>query len=170
MVSDARFEPDLQSRPALVWRLDPAEHAPRAALGIGAKLHGGRWSPMGLACVYGSLDAASATVEIAAHTGFEALVARPHVLTCMTLDPQADVRIVRPDEVTDPRWLEAATPSPAQQAFGHALLAAHAVVVLPSAVAQRSWTVLTSPALHPGVLRVILREPFGANPALAPAR
>jgi RES domain-containing protein len=147
LVPNAQVELDLGPRPSVIWRLDSADRADSASLGIGAKLYGGRWNPRGVACVYASMDAATAILEVAVHKGFDALDTKPHVLTAMAINPDARIRVVRPEEIPNPNWLTPAAASPGQMRFGGDLLLKHPVVLIPSVVAQRSWNVLVNPEL-----------------------
>lgn len=166
-VADAQVRLDLGPRPSILWRVDTAERADGAASGLGAKLHGGRWNPRGLACVYASLDAATAIVEVAVHKGFDALDARPHVLTAMALRPDVRMRVVRPEEVPNPNWLVPGSPTPGQARFGSELLRRHPVVLIPSVVAQRSWNVLVNPEFEADVLTVLEQDRLRLDPRLA---
>jgi RES domain-containing protein len=166
-VADSQVRLDLGPRPAIIWRLDTAERAEGATAGLGAKRYGGRWNPRGLACVYASLDAATAIMEVAVHTGFDALDARPHVLTAMALRPDVRMRVVRPEEIPNPNWLVPGSPTPGQVRFGGELLRQHPVVLIPSVAAQRSWNVLVNPELEADVLTVLMRERLRLDPRLA---
>ncbi len=166
-VPDSQVELDLGPRPGIVWRLDAAERAGAAALGIGAGLYGGRWNPKGIACVYASLDAATAIMEVAVHKGFDALDAKPHVLTAMALRPDVRIRVVRPDEIPNPHWLTPSSPTAGQMRFGGALLARHPVVLIPSVAVQRSWNVLVNPELDGTVLTVLRQERLRLDTRLA---
>ncbi len=169
-VSDAQACLDLGPRPAVIWRLDTLERAGGAATGMGAKLYGGRWNPKGIACVYASLDAATAIVEVAVHKGFEVLDAKPHVLSCLALRSDVRIRVVRPEEVPNPNWLTPASASTGQQSFGGALLRQHPVVMIPSVAAQRSWNVLVNPEYEADVLVQMSQERFRLDTRLSPPK
>uniref|UniRef100_UPI003F94965A RES family NAD+ phosphorylase n=1 Tax=Rhodoblastus sp. TaxID=1962975 RepID=UPI003F94965A len=65
----------------VAWRLDRSSFAATWDSGAGAYLEGGRWNGKGVRAVYCSIDPATAILEVAVHTGFEALDSVPHVLT-----------------------------------------------------------------------------------------
>ena len=124
------------------WRIDQQRHAGSWDSGEGAFQVGGRWNSRGVRAVYAALDPATACLEMAVHKGFTVLDTQPHVLTsALILDP-AQVHVVWPQDVPNPNWLTPASPSRNQQAFGDALLAAHAFVALPSAVSRLSWNLI----------------------------
>jgi RES domain-containing protein len=138
----------------LAWRIDAEPYAATWDSGLGAERFGGRWNPKGLRTVYCSLDPATCLVEAAVHRGFDVLDTRPHVLSCLQILPlsAADpgVRVVLPDELPNPAWLHGGTPSAGQQRFGADLMAAHGVLVLPSAVSKSSWNLVFSPEAAAG--------------------
>jgi len=128
----------------VIWRLDTAPHAATWDSGEGAYLFGGRWNSRGHRVVYCSLDASTATLEVAVHKGFDVLDRVPHVLTsAVVLDP-ADVFIVEPEDIPNANWLRPGQPSAGQQAFGDGLLVAYPFVAIPSAVSPHSWNLLIS--------------------------
>jgi RES domain-containing protein len=63
-----------------------------------------------------------------------------------------------PDELPNPAWLHGGTPSAGQQRFGAALLAAHGVVVLPSAVSKCSGNLVFSPEVAAGRVRLLHQQ------------
>lgn len=145
-------------QPLLVWRIDAEPYAATWDSGLGAERFGGRWNPKGQRAVYCSLDPATCLVEAAVHRGFDVLDTRPHVLSCVQVaflspgDP--GVRVVLPDELPNPAWLHGGTPSAGQQRFGAELLAAHGVIMLPSAVSKSSWNLVFSPEVAAGRIRL----------------
>ena len=145
------------------WRLDAAEFAPTWHLGVGAEKVGGRWNPKGMATVYASLDASTATLEVAVHKGFEARDCKPHRLTqARVLDPSS-IYVVQPDRIANPNWLVPGTPSRSQQQFGAELLNQYPFVVVPSSVSPHSWNMLMNPLLADGLYEVVLQEAFGLD-------
>ena len=149
-------------QPLLVWRIDAELYAASWDSGLGAERFGGRWNPKGLRAVYCSLDPATCLVEAAVHRGFDALDTRPQVLSCLQVDrlSAADpgLRVVAPDELPNPAWLHGGTPSAGQQRFGAELLAAHGVIVLPSAVSKCSWNLVFSPEVAAGRVRLLHQQ------------
>ena len=147
-----------RAAPLLAWRIDAERHAADWDSGIGAELFGGRWNPKGQRAVYCSLDPATCLVEAAVHRGFEVLDTQPHVLSCVLILPRSaddpGVRVLRADELPNPAWLNGGTPSAGQQRFGAGLLAAHGIVVLPSAVSKCSWNLVLQPAAATGRWRL----------------
>jgi RES domain-containing protein len=149
----------------VAWRLDAARFGPSWDSGEGAYLAGGRWNSRGVRAVYCAIDPAAAILEVAVHKGFRALDAVPHVLTAATVRDPAAVHVVEPAAVPDPDWLAPGLPRPDQQAFGDALLARHAFVVVPSAVSSRSWNLIFRPGSD-GAYALRSQEPFVLDPRL----
>jgi RES domain-containing protein len=87
----------------------------------------------------------------------------PHVLTSLTILDPARVHVVQPPAVPNPNWLRPGSPSAGQQAFGDALLPAHAFVVIPSVVAVNSWTLMFIAATAAGAYAQRGREPFALD-------
>ena len=134
--------PPLGAGELVAWRLDRARFAANWHSGEGAFRAGGRWNSRGVRAVYTSLDPATAILEVAVHTGFAALDTISHVLTAaMVLDP-SNIRIVQPEDVSNPNWLRPGIPGAGQQAFGDTLLAAHPFILVPSAVSSHSWNLI----------------------------
>jgi RES domain-containing protein len=156
--------------PLVAWRLDAARHAAAWASGIGAELAGGRWNPKGVRAVYASIDPATTILESAVHRGFDVLDTQPFVLTHFVVDDPAAVRVVGPDELPNPAWLHAGIPSAGQQAWGAALLAAHAFVVLPSVVSRASWNLVFDPARAAGRYALRGQQPLAPDTRLNPPR
>ncbi|HEX6441894.1 MAG TPA: RES domain-containing protein [Stellaceae bacterium] len=160
--------PPLGPAELAIWRLDPAQYRASWDSGEGAYIFGGRWNSKGVRAVYCSFDPATAILEVAAHTGFKALDTVPHVLTTATLTDASRVHVVDPASVPNPNWLRPGTPSAGQQAFGDALLARHAFVVLPSAVSTHSWNAVFVAATAAGAYAVRLQEDFALDTRLHP--
>ena len=102
----------------VVWRLDQKIHAASWDSGEGAFRIGFRWNSKGVRAVYCSLDPATPILEIAVHTGFEALDTVPHVITAARIADIAEVHVVQRDDAPNANWLVPGTPSAGQQAFG----------------------------------------------------
>jgi RES domain-containing protein len=154
------------SGPWHAWRLDREIYQGSWNSGIGAHKLGGRWNPPGRHVVYASADPSTAILEVAVHTGFDALDSVPHVLTCFEVFDQRLIKVVQPEDVPNPVWLTSAPASPNQQRFADALLAEHPFVLIPSAVTRHSWNVLVSCELAKGKYRLIRQERFGLDTRL----
>lgn len=136
----------LAPRTTLVgWRIDRQMYASTWDSGAGAERYGGRWNPKGVSVVYASLDPATCLVEAAVHRGFKVLDVEPHVLSSFEVADPAQVKVVMPDEVPNPAWLQATLPSAGQQRWGVALVSQHAFVLLPSTVSRQSWNLIFDP-------------------------
>lgn len=156
--------------PIVVWRLDALAHAGGWDSGVGAERMGGRWNPKGVRAVYCSFDPATTILESAVHRGFEVLDMQPFVLTGVELADPAGVRVVRPDELPNPAWLQAGMPGAGQQAWGAALLDAHAFVALPSVVSRMSWNLVFRPDRAAGRYTAVARERLVLDTRLNPPR
>ena len=161
--------PPLGAGDLVAWRLDQAKFAATWNSGEGSYRYGGRWNSRGVRAVYCSLDPACAILEVAAHTGFGALDTVPHVLTAVTVDP-ARAHVVQPETVPNPNWLQPGTPSAGQQTFGDSLLAAHACVIIPSAVSTNSWNLIFVDAVAAGAYHMRTQDAFALDTRLHPPR
>jgi RES domain-containing protein len=160
--------PPLGAAELVIWRLDQAQYRASWDSGEGSYLAGGRWNTPGIRAVYCSLDPAAAILEVAAQKGFPALDTIPHVLTAATITDLSNVHVVEPGSVPNPNWLRPGNPSDRQQAFGDALLARHAFVVIPSAVSTHSWNAVFIAATAAGAYTVRLQEDFALDTRLHP--
>lgn len=151
----------------LAWRIDAQAHAASWDSGLGAELFGGRWNPKGQRAVYCSLDPSTCIVEAAVHRGFAVLDTQPHVLSCLQLNADG-VRVVVPEALPNPAWLHGGVPSAGQQQFGAGLLAAHGVVVLPSAVSRLSWNLVFAPILAAGRWQLLRQQRLVLDTRLNP--
>lgn len=120
-------------------------------------------------CVYAALDPATAILEVAVHKTFRALDIGPHVLTSARIADPSRVHVVQPDEIANRTWLRPASPNAGQQAFGDALLRAHAFVALPSVVSAHSWNVVFDPGLAEGLYDEVAQKAIALDPRLHPA-
>jgi len=150
---------------ARAWRLDAAVHAARWDSGEGAKRFGGRWNARGSACVYASLDPATAILEVAVHKGFAALDVVPHVLTCFEFDAAALHRVPA-KAVPERAWLGPGIVTAGQQRFGTGLLATHVFTALPSVVVPQAENLIFDPERAAGRYRLVSQEPFTLDPRL----
>jgi RES domain-containing protein len=160
--------PPLGRAELVAWRLDRAIYRSSWDSGEGAYQAGGRWNSRGIRVVYCSLDPATAILEVAAHIGFTALDTVPHVLTAATITDASNIRVVDPATVPNANWLRPGNPSAGQQAFGDALLAQHAFVVIPSTVSSHSWDILFVAATAAGAYALRLQEDFALDTRLHP--
>lgn len=103
------------------------------------------------------------------HRSFAVLDTQPHVLSCVQFDA-AGVVVVQPEDLPNPAWLHGGVPSAGQQQFGASLLAAHGIVVLPSAVSKRSWNLVFAPGQAVGRWRLMGQEPLVLDTRLNPPR
>lgn len=157
--------------PVVFWRLDDDQFRSTWDSGKGARLKGGRWSPVGVPAVYCSLDPAAAILEIAVHKGFKTLNAVPHVLSSgKLLVPWAKVHVVQPKDVPNKLWLYPCAPSAAQQAFGNELLQKHAFVAIPSAVSRYSWNLIFDAERAAGKYALLDHELLDLDPRLDPPK
>lgn len=146
-----------------LWRLERKIHIDTWDSGIGAELGGGRWNSKGQAAVYGSFDASTAILEVAAHKGFKTLDTIPHTLLCAhILDPSL-VYEVRPEDVPNQNWLVPGSPGHGQQSFGDKLLNEHPFIIVPSTVSKYSWNIVMNPVTALGRTKcaMSLRRSFG---------
>ena len=159
--------------PLRAWRIDAADHAATWHSGIGAERFGGRWNPRGLRAVYASLDPATCLVEAAVHRGFDVLDTRPHVLSCLQIDPLPDgqpgVQVVAPADLPNPAWLHGGTPGAGQQRFGAGWLLAPGVLVIASAVSRHSWNLVFSPDVAGKRVRLVHQQALVVDTRLNPA-
>lgn len=156
----------LGGRGLVAWRIDQAAYAEHWDSGEGAFRAGGRWNERGTPTVYCSLDPATAILEVAAHVGLRNLDAVAHVLSSMSLLKPRRSKVIRPEDVPNPAWLQPGLPDPAQQAWGEDLLARYGFVILPSVVSRRSWNLIFSPAKAAGSYTLLNQERFQFDPRL----
>jgi RES domain-containing protein len=152
--------------PSLAWRITRRRHAGRAFDGEGARLHGGRWNPPGVAVVY-----TSATFSLAALEYFVQLDpdAAPDDLVAVAaeLPPGLAVRALDPADL--PTGWRSYPALEALQELGAAWVRAGETPILsvPSAVIPRERNLLLNPT-HPqlAALRVLPPEPFSFDPRM----
>jgi RES domain-containing protein len=155
-----------QSTKPLFWRLDAESYAENWDQGIGAQKVGGRWSPRGYRAVYGSIDPATAILEVAVHKGFDVLDRVPHVLTCAEVLRPESVHVVTHADIPDTHWLGPGFPTDAQQRFGRAQLESHAIVAVPSVTAAHCWNLIFNPERGSGHYVFRSRTRFALDPRL----
>jgi RES domain-containing protein len=159
----------LGGRELVAWRLDRAIFALTWDSGEGAYRAGGRWNSRGVRAVYCSVDPATTILELAVHTGFEALDTVPHVLTAINILDPSTVHVVDPAAVPNPNWLRPGMPSAGQQQFGDDLLARQKFVLIPSAVSTFSWNLVFVGANAVGAYSVKSQKRFALDTRLHPA-
>jgi RES domain-containing protein len=158
--------PSIFGGPKLVaWRLDRAVYAATWDSGEGAYRAGGRWNSKGIRAVYCSIDAATAILEVAVHTGFKTLDTVPHVLTAVDIS-ETEVFVVQPTDVPNPNWLVPGVPSAGQQRFGDSLLAAHKFILIPSTVSRVSWNIIFVASAAAGSYNLRSQERFALDTRL----
>ena len=159
--------------PLLAWRIDAEGYAATWHSGIGAERFGGRWNPKGRRAVYCSLDPATCLVEAAVHRGFMVLDTRPHVLSCLQINPLPDgqpgVQVVMPEALPNPAWLHGGVPGAGQQRFGAGWLASPGVLVIASAVSRHSWNLVFSPDVAGARVRLLQQQRLVIDTRLNPA-
>jgi RES domain-containing protein len=160
--------PPLGTGELVAWRLDLAGFSATWDSGEGAFRAGGRWNSRGKRAVYASLDPAAAILEVAVHTGFAALDTVPHVMTAATVTDPVRIHVVQPEDVPNPNWLRPGIPSAGQQAFGDALLAEYALVLIPSVVSSHSWNLIFIARAASGLYALRLQERFALDTRLHP--
>jgi RES domain-containing protein len=158
--------PALGGTALTAWRLTQSIYAKSWDDGEGAYLVGGRWNSKGVRAVYCSLDPATATLELAVHTGFAALDMVPHTMTMFEILKAVDIHVVQETAIPNRNWLTPSTPSGGQQAFGDALLKAHKFVAIPSAVSHGSWNLLFTPTQAAGAYMLKSQQPYALDPRL----
>lgn len=150
------------------WRVDQQTYASSWDSGEGAFRQGGRWNRKGTRAVYGSIDPATAILEVAVHKTFAVLDTVPHVLTAFEVTDVSAVHIVQAADVPNPHWLRPGIPSAGQQQFGEDLLAAHRFVLVPSAVSSHSWNLIFDATRAAGAYVRISQERFALDGRLHP--
>lgn len=150
---------------ALWYRIVQERWAESALDCEGARLHGGRWNPPGLAAVYLAESRALAALEILVHAPREALRLEWRVIAVEV--PDAAIRIP-PARCLPEGWRDQPS-SPGGRRFGAAWLAKQAglAMALPSAIVPQERTLLVNPR-HPDAakLKSAGRERFVFDPRL----
>jgi RES domain-containing protein len=161
----------LGNDPAIVvWRLDKTIYARTWESGEGSFLNGGRWNSRGVRAVYCSFDPATTILEIAVHTGFDALDRVPRTLTSVTILDAQQVRIVLPDEIPNENWLRPGAVSAGQQRYGDDLLQSERFIALPSVTSRQSWNLIFLADRVSGFYQLKAQERFALDTRLNPVR
>lgn len=148
------------------WRLVDARHIETWDSGEGAFLVGGRWNKPGARLLYGSLDPATAILEVAVHKGFSALDVVPHMLVSAKIANAALVKVLLPPAVPNPAWLRPGSTSPNQGAFMLKEMESHPIVAVPSAVSPHSWNLLLDVDRTKGEIEPVSVEVFSLDTRL----
>ena len=156
----------LGGRELVAWRIEATRHFPGWQAAEGAFRVGGRWSSAGARVLYTSIDPSTAIAEVAVHKGLSTLDTVAHTLIEIGIADPSKVHRVAAGSVPNPNWLRPGTVSAGQQAFGDALLAAHALVLIPSVVSTHSWNLLIDVSAAAGLFKLRRSEPFALDPRL----
>lgn len=147
-----------------VWRLCTRRHA--AFDGEGARRHGGRWNPPGVAVVYTSATISLAALELFVHFDAED---RPQDLVVLPADLPDDLPMRVLDIADLPKAWRAMPAPPTLAALGAQWLAKGetAVLAAPSAIVPYERNYLLNPA-HPDFARIARGRPesFSFDPRM----
>lgn len=128
-----------------VWRICARRHARSAFSGDGARLHGGRWNPPGIAVVYTAGSLSLATLELFVHLDPGNLPSDLVAISATIPDGIAVETI--PQERLPPAWREYPAPETVQQVGERwAARGKTAVLSVPSAVIPQERNFLLNPA------------------------
>jgi RES domain-containing protein len=136
---------------ALWYRIVQERWVATAMDGEGARMHGGRWNPPGLAAVYLAESRALAALEILVHAPREALRLKWRVIAVEV--PDEAIRFAAARQLPG-GWGEQPS-SMAARRFGAAWLSkgAEPALALPSAIVPQEKTLLLNPR-HPAAARL----------------
>lgn len=136
------------------WRIVESKHVSGAFTGDGARLYGGRWSPIGVPVVYTAESAALATLEVLVQVR-RMTVLPGYILFSCTFDE----KLISNIEYLPPNWRD--YPAPAQlQTIGNDWVrsARSPVLRVPSAIVPSENNYLLNPA-HPKFRRIRIGKP-----------
>lgn len=135
---------------ALWFRIVQERWAANAMDGEGARLHGGRWNPPGLAAVYLAESRALAALEILVHAPREALRLEWRVIAVEV--PEEAIKIATTKQL--PAGWRDQPSSPEARRFGGSWLAkaGELAMALPSVIVPQERTLLVNPR-HPAAAR-----------------
>ncbi len=136
---------------ALWYRIVQERWAATAMDGEGARLHGGRWNPPGLAAVYLAESRALAALEILVHAPREALRLEWRVIAVEV--PDDAIRVMAAKHLPE-GWRDQPS-APGARRFGAAWLAKEGelAMALPSVVVPQERTLLVNPR-HPAAAKL----------------
>lgn len=152
------------------WRLDRDIYASTWDSGEGSYRVGGRWNSKGVRAVYCSIDPATAILEVAVHKGFDTLDSVPHVLTSLIILDLASIHVVDAAAIPNKNWLRPVEPSAGQQRFGDDLLRRHKLLLIPSAISNRSWNLVFLKDKAAGGYALRAQEAFSLDTRLNPPK
>lgn len=121
---------------------------------------------MGVRAVYGSIDPATAAMEVAVHKGFRVLDTMRHYLTSARIRDPDEIHVVPPEDVPNPNWLAPTPHSAGQRSFGDELLEKHLFVLIPSAVSRHSWNLFFDADRAAGHFDDVIQERFALDSRL----
>lgn len=150
---------------ALWYRIVQERWEATAMEGEGARLHGGRWNPPGLAAVYLAESRALAALEILVHAPREALRLEWRVVAVEV--PDEAIRTAAAKQLPE-GWRDQPS-SPAARRFGGAFLSKgdELAMALPSVIVPQERALLLNPR-HPAAakLKAAKAERFVFDPRL----
>ena len=129
----------------IVYRLARTKFANDLS-GEGSRLHGGRWNPVGVPCMYTSVSRALAVLEYTVNTNIDDI---PRSLSMVAVEiPDDDIQII-PVGMLPGNWMAAPAPDETKN-FGADLLRppVHLVIQMPSVVIPDESNYILNP-LHP---------------------
>jgi RES domain-containing protein len=138
------------------WRIVPARHAAEAFDGEGAKLHGGRWNPVGVSMVYASEHQSLAALELRVH------IDKTSMRTLYKAFPfHFDERLLEifPIRALPNDWKQE-PPPPSLQRLGcdWAKSGKSAILAVPSVIVPKEFNYLINPA-HPDFGKIKIDPP-----------
>jgi len=141
---------------AAFFRIVQAHWAASAMSGEGARLHGGRWNPPGMAAVYLAESRALAALEILVHAPREAIRLEWRVIEVEM--PDEWIEIAKPEDLPGD-WRDLPS-SPGARRFGAAWLreCKSPALSLPSVVVPEERALMVNP-LHPDFIKLRVSEP-----------
>jgi RES domain-containing protein len=139
------------------WRLCLRAHADTAFTGEGARQHGGRWNPKGLAAVYLAASQSLAALEILVHVDTD-LVPNDFLLFAVDISDAVDVSRIDLKQLPQ-GWREEYPPT-TLQTMGGAWLKdlSSAVLQVPSAIIPEESNFVLNPH-HPDFHRLQVHKP-----------
>jgi RES domain-containing protein len=147
-----------------VWRIASAAHA--ACDGAGARRHGSRWTPRGIAAVFTSATLSLAALERFVHTDSDL---EPGDLVAIPVDIPEDIATESVDLKTLPADWRSFPPSPALATIGEqwARASRTAVLSVPSVVIPHERNFVLNP-VHREFAQISMGrlEPFSFDPRM----
>lgn len=147
------------------WRIVTLERVGCAFDGIGAKLAGGRWNPIGVPVVYVASSLALAAMEMLVHLESEELLDR-YTAIPVGIPPHL-IKVLPADELP-PDWRDDPIPHSSQERGARWVKSARsAVLAVPSTVIPQEFNYLINPE-HPAMKELKIGAPttFDYDPRL----